>query len=67
MCIRDSFTERITGRVMNKIISAALGGGGGAGIFSMWEWILKLGMLALCALTFGVGYWREHRRHNRGM
>ncbi|MHC1571503.1 MAG: CARDB domain-containing protein [Methanosarcinales archaeon] len=61
------FTERITGRVMNKIISAALGGGGGAGIFSMWEWILKLGMLALCALTFGVGYWKEQRRHNRRM
>ncbi|CAD7774206.1 hypothetical protein FHEFKHOI_01525 [Candidatus Methanoperedenaceae archaeon GB50] len=61
------FTERITGRVMNKIISAALGGGGGAGIFSMREWILKLGMLALCALTFGVGYWREQRRHNRRM
>jgi len=59
------FTEEITGRVMDKMISAVLGGGGGAGVFSLWEWIIKLAMLTVCALTFGIGYWREHCRHNR--
>ena len=61
------FMEEITGQVMNRMISAALGEGGGAGIFSLWEWILKLGMLAVCALTFEIGYLIEQRRHNRRM
>ncbi|CAD6494524.1 MAG: hypothetical protein EMLJLAPB_00819 [Candidatus Argoarchaeum ethanivorans] len=61
------FTEEVTGRVMNKMISAVLGGGGGAGIFSLWEWIIRFAMLTACALTFGTGYWMEQRRHNRRM
>ncbi len=59
------YTEKITGRVMQGMKDLLAGGGGGAGMFSLWEWIIKLVMLAACALTFGVGYWREQRRHNR--
>nr|QNO50263.1 hypothetical protein MIKCHCCC_00003 [Methanosarcinales archaeon ANME-2c ERB4] len=37
----DEYNEEITGRVMQGIKEFLAGGGGGAGMFSLTEWIMK--------------------------
>ena len=60
------YTEEITGRVMQGIkefISG--GGGGGAGMFSLTEWVM-MGAVWLVLLSFVcIGYWMEQRSYGR--
>jgi len=60
------FTEEITGRVMQGMKeSLSVGGGGGAGMFSLTEWIMK-GAVWLALLSFVcLGYRMEGRSYGR--
>ncbi|MEA1909181.1 MAG: CARDB domain-containing protein [Euryarchaeota archaeon] len=65
------FTEEITGRVMQGMKEfLTLGGGGGAGMFSLTEWIMKSVVWSVLILFVCLGYWVEGRslgRVNRGL
>ena len=43
----------------------SLGGGGGAGMFSLTEWILKSVVWSVLLLFVGLGYWVEGRSYGR--
>jgi len=60
------FTEEITGRVMQGMKEfLSMGGGGGAGMFSLTEWIMK-GAVWLVLLSFVcLGYRMEMRSYGR--
>jgi hypothetical protein len=60
------FTEEITGRVMQGMKEfLSFGGGGGAGMFSLTEWILKSVVWSVLLLFVGLGYWVEGRSYGR--
>jgi len=66
------FTEEITGRVMQGMKEfLSFGGGGGAGMFSLTEWIMKGAVWLVLLLFVGCGYRMEQRsstshRHRLG-
>ena len=54
------FTNEITGRVMQGIKDfLSEGGGGGAGMFSLTEWIMKGAVGLVLMLCVGLGYRME--------
>ena len=57
------YTETITGRVMEGVKFSTLGGGGGAGMFSALEWIMK-GAVWLVLFVY-AGYRAEQRSYGR--
>jgi subtilase family serine protease len=59
------FTEEITGRVMQGIKEFLGGGGGGAGMFSLTEWIMKGAVWLVLLLFVGLGYRMEQRSYGR--
>ena len=59
------FTEEITGRVMQGIKEFLGGGGGGAGMFSLTEWIMKGAVWLVLLLFVGLGYRMEQRNYGR--
>ena len=60
------FSDEITGRVMKGIKEfLSVGGGGGAGMFSLTEWIMK-GAVWLALFSFaGLGYRMKMRSYGR--
>ena len=60
------FTEEVTGRVMQGMKEfLSLGGGGGAGMFSLTEWIMKGAVWSVLLLFVCLGYWVEGRSYGR--
>jgi hypothetical protein len=60
------FTDEITGRVMQGMKEfLSLGGGGGAGMFSLTEWIMKGAVWSVLLLFVCLGYWVEGRSYGR--
>ena len=60
------FTEEITGRVMQGMKEfLSMGGGGGAGMFSLTEWIMKGAVWLVLLLFVGLGYRMEGRSYGR--
>ncbi|MEA1944566.1 MAG: DUF3344 domain-containing protein, partial [Euryarchaeota archaeon] len=59
------YTETITGRVMQGMEFSTLGGGGGAGMFSALEWIMKGAVWLVLVLFVCVGYFMEQRSYGR--
>ena len=58
------YTEKITGRVMQGIKEfLTMGGGGGAGMFSLTEWIMKGAVWLVLMLFVGLGYRMEQRSY----
>jgi hypothetical protein len=60
------YAETITGRVMEGIKFSTIGGGGGAGMFSLTEWIMKGAVWLVLMLFVGLGYQMEQRSYGRG-
>jgi hypothetical protein len=61
------YTEKVTGRVMQGIKEFfTMGGGGGAGMFSITEWIMKGAVWLVLLLFVGLGYRMEQRNYGRG-
>jgi hypothetical protein len=60
------YTEEITGRVMQGIKEFfTMGGGGGAGMFSLTEWIMKGAVWLVLMLFVCAGYRMEQRNYGR--
>ncbi|MCK4458480.1 MAG: DUF3344 domain-containing protein, partial [Methanosarcinales archaeon] len=60
------YTEKITGRVMQGMKEfLSLGGGGGAGMFSLTEWIMKGAVWLTLLLFVCTGYFMEQRSYGR--
>jgi subtilase family serine protease len=60
------YTERITGRVMQGMKEfLSFGGGGGAGMFSLTEWIMKGAVWLVLMLFVCTGYFMEQRSYGR--
>ena len=60
------YTEEITGRVMQGIKDFLSGGGGGGdGMFSLTEWIMKGAVWLVLLLFVGLGYRMEQRSYGR--
>ena len=60
------FTEEITGRVMQGMKEfLSFGGGGGAGMFSLTEWIMKGAVWLVLMLFVCTGYFMEQRNYGR--
>jgi hypothetical protein len=60
------YTEPITGRVMQGMKDfLSFGGGGGAGMFSLTEWIMKGAVWLVLVLFVGLGYRVEQRSYRR--
>ena len=60
------YTEKVTGRVMQGIKEfLSGGGGGGAGMFSLTEWIMKGAVWLVLLLFVGLGYRMEQRSYGR--
>lgn len=60
------FTEEITGRVMQGMKEfLSFGGGGGAGMFSLTEWIMKGAVWLVLLLFVCTGYRMEQRNYGR--
>ena len=59
------YTETITGRVMEGMKFSTFGGGGGAGMFSALEWIMKGAVWSVLVLFVYAGYWMEQRSYGR--
>ena len=60
------YTERITGRVMQGMKEfLSFGGGGGAGMFSLTEWIMKGAVWLTLLLFVFLGYFMEQRSYGR--
>jgi hypothetical protein len=60
------FTEEITGRIMQGMKEFfTMGGGGGAGMFSLTEWVLKGAVWLVLMLFVGLGYRMEQRSYGR--
>jgi len=59
------FTEKITGRIMQGAKFLTLGGGGGAGMFSLTEWIMKGAVWLMLLFFVCTGYWMEQRSYGR--
>jgi hypothetical protein len=60
------FTEEITGRVMQGMKEfLSMGGGGGAGMFSLTEWIMKGAVWLVLLLFVCTGYRMEQRSYGR--
>jgi hypothetical protein len=60
------YTEKVTGRVMQGIKEfLSMGGGGGAGMFSLTEWIMKGAVWLVLMLFVGLGYRMEQRSYGR--
>ncbi len=60
------FTKKITGRIMQgtkEFLSG--GGGGGAGMFSALEWLMKGAVWLVLVLFVGLGYRMEKRSYGR--
>ncbi|HIE32334.1 MAG TPA: DUF3344 domain-containing protein [Methanosarcinales archaeon] len=58
------FTEPITGRVMQGMKEfLTFGGGGGAGMFSLTEWLMKGAVWSVLLLLVCLGYWMEQRSY----
>ena len=57
------YTETITGRIMQGSTFHTLGGGGGTGMFSALEWIMK-GDVWLVLFVY-AGYWMEQGSYGR--
>ena len=57
------FTEPITGRIMRGITELIGSGGGGAGMFSLTEWIMKGAVWLVLLLFVGLGYRMEQRSY----
>ncbi|RJS70085.1 hypothetical protein CW696_06295, partial [ANME-2 cluster archaeon] len=60
------FTKKITGRIMQgtkEFLSG--GGGGGAGMFSALEWLMKGAVWLVLVLFVGLGYRMEKRSYVR--
>ena len=60
------FTKKITGRIMQgtkEFLSG--GGGGGAGMFSALEWLMKGAVWLVLVLFVGLGYRIEKRSYGR--
>ena len=58
------YTEKVTGRVMQGI-KEFLSMGGGAGMFSLAEWIMKGAVWLVLLLFVGLGYRMEQRGYGR--
>ena len=60
------YTEKITGRVMQGMKDfLSGGGGGGAGMFSLTEWIMKGAVWLVLLLFVCAGYRMERRSYGR--
>jgi hypothetical protein len=59
------YAETITGRVMEGMKFSTIGGGGGAGMFSVLEWIMKGTVWFALVLFVGLGYRMEQRSYGR--
>jgi len=60
------FTEEITGRVMKGVKEfLSVGGGGGAGMFSLTEWIMKGAVWLVLSSLVCLGYLMEGRSYGR--
>jgi subtilase family serine protease len=60
------YTEKVTGRVMQGIKDfLSFGGGGGAGMFSLTEWIMKGAVWLVLLLFVCSGYFMEQRSYGR--
>jgi hypothetical protein len=64
------YTEKITGRVMQGVMQGmkdflSFGGGGGAGMFSLTEWIMKGAVWLALMLFVCIGYFMEQRSYGR--
>jgi hypothetical protein len=60
------YTEEITGRVMQGMKEfLSMGGGGGAGMFSLTEWIMKGAVWLVLMLFVCTGYRMEQRNYGR--
>ena len=60
------YTEPITGRVMQGIKEfLSMGGGGGAGMFSLTEWVMKGAVWLVLMLFVCTGYFMEQRSYGR--
>ncbi|PXF58351.1 MAG: hypothetical protein C4B59_13370 [Candidatus Methanogaster sp.] len=60
------FTEEVTGRVLSRMISSLIdGGGGGAGMFSALEWVMKGAVWLVLLLFVYAGYRMEQRSYGR--
>ena len=58
------YTEKITGRVMQGMKEfLSMGGGGGAGMFSLTEWIMKGAVWLVLMFFVGLGYRMEQRSY----
>ncbi len=59
------YTEAITGRVTEEVKFSTFGGGGGAGIFSALEWVMKGAVWLVLVLFVCAGYRAEQRSYGR--
>ena len=59
------YTEEITGRIMQGMEFLTGGGGGGAGMFSALEWIMKGAVWLVLLLFVYTGYRMEQRSYGR--
>ena len=60
------YTEEITGRVMQGMKEFfSMGGGGGAGMFSALEWIMKGAVWLALLLFVCIGYFMEQRSYGK--
>jgi len=60
------YAEKITGRVMQGMKEfLSMGGGGGAGMFSLTEWVMKGAVWLVLMLFVVLGYRMEQRNYGR--